>query len=396
MPGDEAVRQRPPPFGSRQHEGCTSPPGATARSALAPTRSNRTPRNTYRDKGHLDTHVLPGADDSPRPYSAVGPGAVPRTSRSEGDGVARPVTCSAAIPSAMCTMAGGVAATCVSPRSNCRGWARQLEVVTQYLNHSLVVPTRPQRHTFSSNSGRERPATAEAVRAGGRGFLVESGCNNGISCPQTPAGPRERMRNHPHLDGRSHSSVEGGDCRYCDTLATSGLSSRPLSSTRTAVGASGSPSGRSSRRPVVVASPRIEQPTKKTIARNSSSFKFEEPPGAQANPLFSSSRRGNAANGFVNGVNLIGEVGYTISSATAVGDLAPEENGHNCTPRGATRSRFQKGPLNESELVTSPSSAKVGDHRWATTAVTAAEVPKLQLGRLPGHLEAKRQHVPPS
>lgn len=395
VPGDEAVRQRPPPFSGRQNEGCPSPRGATARSEPAPTRPNHTPRNMQQKRGHLDTHGLPGTDDSLGQYSAIvpppsGPGAMPRTSRSEGDGVLCPVThSSAVIPSAVCTVAGGVAATCVSPRSNLGGCARQLEVATQYLNRSLVVPSRPQQQ--NNNIGRMRPATAEAARAG-RGVLAEPGCNIGEFRPQTtPARPRERRRNHTSFDGRSNSPDGGGNYRYHDANASSGLSWRPLVSTRTAVGRGESPSTRSASKSqsprgpvVVVSSPRIEQP-EKLLARNASSLTLEAPRGARViSPWRSSCRQNAASGGFDTGVNSIGEVGYTISSAAAVGGYASGEKARSATP--ADGNGVQMGLLNETEFVVpSPSTPSVQPHRSATGAATAA-VPKLQLGRLPGSL----------
>lgn len=416
VPGEEAVRQRPPPFGGRQSDSGPSPPGTTSRSEPVPARPNHTPRHNQREQGLLDAHVLPGIDDSPGPR---GPGgaAPPRTSRSEGDsGATRPAARSASsIPSAMCTVAGGgVAATCVSPRSNLGGWARQLEVATQYLNRSLVVPT-PPRQQNDNPGGRARPATAQAVvRAGHQGFSAEeSGCGIvGESRPQTtPAGaPRERRqsRGSPLDGGLSRSSVEvGGDCRYGDmNVVSSGLSSRPLVSSRAASGATG---GRtlwrsasispSPRRPVVVVSPRTEQ-RPESLVRNTSSLRLvASPTGAPASQLHSSySLRQNAARcDFEHGVNSIGEVGYTIASAAAaVGGFDSEENGHDVNPTDGNNS-VQTGPLNETQLFVTPRSpGSVHDERSQAACVAAAAVPKLQLEGIPGGLGAKRAQQVPS
>lgn len=353
VPSDAAVRRnRPPPSSSRQNDGCSSPPGATtARSEPARTRSNLTP-------WHLESNELPGIiDDSMGPSSAImpsscDPGAAPRTSRSEGDAVAaRTATRSASIPSAMCTVASGVAATCLSPRSNLGVWARQLDVATQYLNRSLVVPTRPRQQNNSSSGrrARPRPATAETVRTG-RGFSAEPGCDmEGSRSQTTSAGGRlERRRNHTHLDGRSRSSGTCGDCRYRDLNEAPGLSARPLASARTASsGACRSPSrcsaasvSPSPRGPVVVASPRIEQ-RETPLGWDASSPRLEGTPGAPppGSPSYGPPRQQSAANrGFEPGVNVAGEVGYTISSAAAAaGGLASEGNGHgNGTPTMVT------------------------------------------------------------
>lgn len=410
VPGGEAVRQPPPTFGGRQSERSPSPPAATSRSEPAPARSNHMPRHNQREPGLPDRHALPGIGDSPGPPPPIVPacsgpgGAVPWTSRSEGNGATRTAAPSASIPSVMCTVAGGIAATCVSPRSNRGGWSRhQLEIATQYLNTSLVVPTPPRQE--NNHVGRARPATAEAVRAGS-GISAESGCGIGEPPrPQTtPAGPRERRRNRAPLDGLSHSSVERGDCRYGDGNLSSGLSSRPLVSSRAASGTFGSTFWRSAsispspRRPVVVASPRAEQRAK-PLARNASSFQVEGPPGAPppASPAHNSSLRQKAARcDFDQSVNSIVELGYTISSAAAaaaVGGLDSEAKGQrrNPTDGGNNSARMGRG-LNETQfLVRSPSPASVDDQRLpAANVPRAAVVPKLQLGRLPGSLGMKR------
>lgn len=289
---DGKIRHPPPPFSGRRDEGfdppggtphsaraqgSRSPPGLTSRSALTPPNNpSPTPRKRNGQEGcgggGLDLSGPPDPSPPTDTNMACFPCSGERspTANIGGDSdVAHPDSCAAAIPSAICTIADGVAASCVSPRSNVYGYARQLAVTTQYLNRSLFIPTPPQQPIGNCNdSGRVRPATAGAetdVLQTGRGYVAGHGCKMIDSRPRTTSTePRERSRLYPLIEGQViwRSSLPGEDGQGRD-LAASGLSSRPLTRTRAAPDGIGSPSGvkgnppmaGSPRKPIVVASP---------------------------------------------------------------------------------------------------------------------------------------------
>lgn len=418
--GVEKMRQSSPPFsGGRwgedssppraipqsarapEPEDSRSPPGLTSRSAPTPTNPDPTPGKQNEQRGCLGGLALSGTPDSLRPIDtniscSICPRAESPTAKIGRDNVARPDACGAAIPSAICIIADGVAASCVSPRSNAHGCARQLAVATQYLNHSLLVPARPQQPIgSSSNSGRVRPATTEEateVVHAGRGFMAGHGSSRIDPRPRTSsAGPREKSRLSPPPDVRNiwRSSLPGGNGRGRD-LATSGLSSRPLTSTRAESCAIASPSRgkgtpmpRSPRKPIVIASPaKAARGGIRGIAHSESAFRTEEPETAQGGlsprKLCGATPRHRARppppavghGDFEAGVGLIGEVGYTISSTSVARGAAFQEDGHSCT---------KKGPHISELFVPSLPLVAVGEN---TLSAAPTAVSQLQLNRL--------------
>lgn len=429
---DRNYRQSSPPFSGRRDEGF-SPPGATPHSAREPepegsssppgltSRSAPTPPNDKsptREKRHQEHGCGGGGlylsgppDMSPPtdtnttcyPYS----GDECQKEKIGGDIVdARPDSCCATIPSAMCIVEHGVAASCVSPRSNAHGCARQLAVATQYLNRSLFIPAPPQQPNGNSNeSGRARPATAgtapEFVQAG-RGHTARHRCNRTDSRPRTTsAGPWERSRLNPPLEGRIiwRSSLPGDDGQDRD-LAASGLSSRALTGARAASSGVGSPSGghgtsmaRSPRKPTFVASPakvggggtRKKTHREPVISRKEPETVMQRghPPrrlcGTTPRQTVCSPPPTVGEGEFEAGVELIGEVGYTISSTAVARSAEGHEDGCGGITSGCNPLDLARPDIPEL-FVPSPSSSAVGKKTNSTAAVA---VPRLQLDRLP-------------
>lgn len=365
--------------GPEPEDSCT-PPGLTSRSAPIPTSPSPTPGKPNERQGCLGGLALPRTPETLRPTDT----------KIGGDTVENPDTCGAAIPSAICSIADGVAISCVSPRSNPHGCARQLAVATQYLNRSLLVPTPPHQPTGSSSSSSHvRPATAGAETDSihtGRGFVAGRGCNRIDSRPRTTsAGQQERSRHNPPLDGRTiwRSSLPGGDDRGRD-LATSALSSRPLTSSRAASKVIGSPTRgkgsstqRSPRKLIVVSPPaKVGRGGTRGIAPSESAFRLDAPEPAQGGlslcEVYDATPRQRLrpqppVGDFEAGVQLTGESGYTASTASEPRGVAFHKDGRGDATAGH----------NIPELfVPSPSSATIGERTFSDAA---AAIPQLQL-----------------
>lgn len=377
-------------------------PRDSSRSAPAPSSPGYTPIN------HPQREGASNAVELERPVAAVAPTHSPCPR--EGSGIAtsegvqeRPATCDA-IPSAICTIAGGVAATCVSPRGKVGGSTRQLAVAEQYLNSSLLVPTPPREQTAADNDRgwRRASATEEEAEAAhpAQGVIPGSIRCKGCARPRTsPAvfSLKETARDRSLAVASGsiwRSSSPGGGCQQGD-LSRVGLSSRPLKSRKAASVANGPPPGRwygsTPRRPrehvVVVASPKHERSPKpyglRGGAHGGASHTRQEPMLARHDCTLPQDRQTVApacGGGCASGVETIGEVGYTVSSAAALEENACfNQNGHDDSNR-TKGTRHQRSTSSESGIFVRSASRDAAGEEDLTAAPTT--IPKLQLDRL--------------
>lgn len=398
-----------PSSGRYETSAANTPRDAFRSSGPEPATSSCTPTNEPHAEGPTNE-----ATEPKRPATAAartrspGPRVVRAVETNERAG-ARPATGDPAIPSAICTIGGGVAAASVSPRGKVGGCTRQLVVAEQYLNHSLVVPPSPREQTIADDDRRwRRLSTAEGTgtEAGLPAEGISAGRNHGKgNCrPRTsPAGSSRgnTPRGHSPVAAAGgsiwRSSVPGGDCSRGD-LSRVGLSSRPLKSRRTEAAsvANGGLSGgrwygstpRRPREPVVVASPERERSPQCGAAQGGTSPVTQDPaPAAKAGTL----RKEHCAaapvcgGGGTPGVDAIGEVGYTVSSAAAApGDgnacyCCCTDSG--CDDAGTKGCRQPRAASSRSERFLGSQSCDTAGVK--SSAVRApATIPKLQLDLL--------------
>lgn len=379
-------------------EGIASPRRASSRGEMLPSGPSHSPRRKQQQPGSVGGAVEVRQSAGTATSSWPHPGVAEPTSESEGR-VVRP-----AIPSAMCTIAGGVGATSVSPRGAVGGMVRQLAVAKQYLNHSLVVPTPPGD---IDGFDRERPATtggaSTASANGGQEFAAGNGCSSGDCRPRTTPARSSRTR-------RDNNQAFPGTSIWSSSIP--GLSSRPLTSSRVV---SGGPNGTRSRRvyapassgcrkPIVLASPRREEVSQspdmsaggncggvvRCMAPSSSCFGLETPssPAQSSTPprklrckhpdrQREHSREAAAQSGFSEaGVERMGEVGYIISSVSTSRRDSCEKGGNNGVLKEGSGRQLAASSDGNSKPSTPP--------RQSTAGVEAAiaAVPTLPLHRL--------------
>ncbi|CAM9856510.1 unnamed protein product [Ectocarpus sp. 12 AP-2014] len=286
----------------------------------------------------------------------------------------------------MCTIAGGVGATSVSPRGGVGRMVRQLAVAKQYLNHSLIVPTPPSQPPGDIDGfDRERPATTGGASVssadGGQEFAAGNGYSSGDCRPRTTPARSSGAR-------RDINQESAGKSIWSSSIP--GLSSRPLTSSRAASsGPNGnrsrgvySPASRGCRKPIVLASPRREEISESPdmsaggicgggahcMSPSASCFGLETPSSqAQASTpprklrckhphrQREHSREAAAQSGFSEaGVERMGEVGYIVSSASTSRRDSCEKGGRIVVSKERSRRQLAASNDGNSKLSTPP------------------------------------------